>query len=128
MKAEQELFHTYQEWLRLAWAEHRAILTHNWSLLADCDLAIGDFQTHITDLVQKVRADWQQGGCDLAEKERQLQSCIAEVAAVTHQNHTLLQSTLEAAREHLDQLGETGRNLKRLRRSYGLMPHPAYAP
>jgi hypothetical protein len=41
---------------------------------------------------------------------------------ITFKNQTLLQATLARARRQLDELGEAGRNLKRLQRAYGYAP------
>jgi hypothetical protein len=122
MNAESELIHAYREWLRLARAETKAIQTRNWDLLSDCHLAIRDFQAHITALTQEVRAEWQRTGCNTAEKEKNLKVFAAELIELTRTNQSLLQATLRNARRQLDQLGEAGRNLKLLQRSYGLVP------
>ena len=47
MNAENELLNAYRGWHRLARAEAKAIRTRNWDLLADCQLAITDFQNLI---------------------------------------------------------------------------------
>lgn len=122
MNAESELLRAYREWRRLAQAETKAIQTRNWNLLTDCHLAIKDFQTHVGGLTQEARAEWRNAGCNLAEKERNLQVLVSDLIDLTRQNQTLLQSTVAAARKQLDELGEAGKNLKRLRRSYGLVP------
>jgi hypothetical protein len=122
MNAESELFHAYREWRRLVQAEHKAIQTRNWDLLSDCHLAIKDFQVHVTGLTQEARAEWQRTGCNLAQKEAQLQVVVTELIDLTRQNQSLLQSTRLAARRQLDQLGTAGKNLKLLQRSYGFVP------
>jgi hypothetical protein len=122
MNAENELFHAYREWLRLAQAETKAIQTRNWNLLTDCHLAIKDFQNHIVGLTREARAEWQQAGCSLADKEQNLRVFTNELIELTRHNQTLLQSTLLAAREQLNELGEAGKNLKLLHRSYGFVP------
>lgn len=122
MNAENELLHAYREWLRLARAETKAIQTRNWNLLSDCHLAIKDFQTHIGGLTQAARAEWQRVGCNLAEKEQTLRVFTSELIELTQQNKNLLQATLAATRKQLNQLGDAGKNLKLLQRSYGLVP------
>jgi hypothetical protein len=122
MNAEGELFHAYREWHRLAQAETKAIQTRNWDLLSDCHLAIKDFQSHIVSLTKEARAEWRHAGCNLAEKESNLQVFVSELVELTRRNQGLLQSTRVAARRQLDQLGEAGRNLKLLHRSYGFVP------
>jgi septal ring factor EnvC (AmiA/AmiB activator) len=122
MNAENELLHAYHEWLRLARAETKAIQTRNWDLLSDCQLAIKDFQAHIASLTQEARAEWQRAGCSLPEKEKNLRVFTNELIDLTQQNKSLLQSTLTAARKQLDHLGNAGKNLKLLQRSYGFVP------
>jgi hypothetical protein len=122
MSVEGELFHAYREWHRLAQAETKAIQTRNWDLLSDCHLAIKDFQSHIASLTQEARAEWQRAGCNPVEKEQNIQVFASELIELTRRNQGLLQSTLHTVRVQLDQLGEAGRNLKLLQRSYGLAP------
>jgi len=122
MKAEGELFHAYREWHRLAQAETKAIQTCNWDLLSDCHLAIQDFQAHISSLTLEARAEWRQTGCNLAEKEANLSVLVSELVDLTRRNQALLKSSSGKARDQLDQLGEAGRNLHLLHRSYGLVP------
>ena len=61
-------------------------------------------------------------GCNLAEKEQNLRVLVSDLLELTRQNHSRLQSTLARTRDKLDQLGEAGKNLKRLRRAYGGLP------
>lgn len=119
MNAEQELLNAYREWHRLALAEAKAIRTHNWSLLADCQLAIADFQKLISRLSLDARRDWESAGLDCAAKERGIQVFAHELLDLTRQNQTLLQQAKDAASAQLENLGEAGRNLQRLQRSYG---------
>jgi hypothetical protein len=122
MNAEGELFHAYREWHRLAQAETKAIQTRNWDLLSACHLAIQDFQALIASLTQEARAEWRHAGCNQAEKESNLAVFVSELIDLTRHNQGLLQSTRVTARDQLDQLGEAGRNLKLLHRSYGFVP------
>ena len=121
MSAEAELLRTYREWRRLALAEAKAIQTRNWSLMSDCHLAIRDYQLLAGRLTQEARAEWRLAGCNLAEKEQNLRVLVADLLDLTHKNQSRMQSRLEQARDKLDQLGDVGRNLKRLRRAYGGM-------
>jgi hypothetical protein len=121
MNVEDELFKAYREWHRLAQAETKAIQTRNWNLLSDCHLAIKDFQAHIASLTRDARAEWQRTGCNQAGKEANLRVYVTELMELARRNHSLLQATRQAARRQLDQLGEAGKNLKQLRRSYGLV-------
>jgi replicative DNA helicase len=120
MNAESELFRAYREWQRLARAETKAIQTRNWKLLSECHSAIRDFQVLIADLTQKVRSEWRRSGCDLQEKEGRLHVFVNALLELTRGNRELLRATLAVARTRLADLTETGNNLKRLRRSYGL--------
>jgi hypothetical protein len=120
MSAETELLRAYREWHRLAQAETKAIQTRNWALLNDCHLAIKDYQILVARLTQEARAEWQRTGCNVGEKEKNLQVLISDLLDVTRQNQGRLQTALARAREQIDQLGEAGKNLKRLQRSYGM--------
>jgi len=119
MSAENELLLAYREWHRLALAEAKAIRTRNWDLLADCQLAIKDFQGMVSQLTIQARQEWAGAGCNLAEKEQHVHVFVNDLIEITRQNQTLLQAAKTAARERLEQLGDAGRNLKSLQRSYG---------
>lgn len=119
MNAEAELLQAYREWHRLARAETKAIRTRNWDLLADCQLAIADFQTLITRLSREARAEWEKAGVDCAEKERHIQIFVNDLLTVTCENRSLLQVCRDEAAQKLQQLGEAGRKVKLLHRSYG---------
>lgn len=119
MKAENDLLRAYREWHRLALAEAKAIQMRDWNLLADCQLAIKDFQSVVSQLSVQARKEWVSAGCDLAEKERHVQVFVHQLIETTQQNQTLLEATKLVVRERLDQLEAAGRNLKRLRSSYG---------
>jgi len=121
MNAESELLRAYREWHRLAQAETTAIQTRNWGLLSDCHLAIKDYQSLVGGLTQQVRSEWRRAGCDPAEKEKNLQVMVSGLIDVTRQNQGRLQSALTSARQEIDRLGEAGKNLKRLQRSYGFV-------
>ena len=118
MNAERELLHAYTEWRRLAEAESKAIQSRNWTLLADCQHAIQDFQKHVSRLTLDARDEWKRAGEDRAEKEKNIQVLVNELIAITRQNHVLLQAARSHAQHRLDELGTAGRNLKRLHRSY----------
>lgn len=122
MNAENELLHAYSEWRRLAQAETKAIQTRNWNLLSDCHLAIRDYQTLVGRLTSDTRAEWRNAGCNLDEKEQNLRVVVSGLIDITRQNQDLLQATIARTRIQLEQLGEAGKNLKRLRASYGCVP------
>jgi hypothetical protein len=119
MNAEGELLRIYREWLRLAQAETKAIQTRNWNLLSDCHIAIQDFQALVGDLTREARAEWRRDGFNLDEKEKNLRVLVSELVDLTRHNQKLLQSGLASARKQLGALGESGNNLKLLKRSYG---------
>jgi len=118
MNAESELMHAYREWHRLALAERKAIQTRNWDLLADCQLAIKDYQSLVGNLTQKARTEWRLAGQDQTEKEKSIHVFINGLIELTRQNQLMLQSARTTAQERIGQLGEARRNLKLLQRSY----------
>lgn len=122
MSAESELLRAYREWRRLVQAETKAIQTRNWNLLSDCHLAIRDYQSLVGRLTQETRAEWRRAGGNLAEREQNLRVLVSDLLELTRQNQNRLQISVAHARQKLDQLGEAGKNLKRLRRSYGGLP------
>ena len=122
MTADIDLLHAYREWRRLAQAEAKAIQTRNWSLLSDCHLAIQDYQSLVGRLTEAARAEWRLAGCNLAEKEQNLRVLVSDLLELTRQNHGRMQATLARTRDNIDQLGEAGKNLRRLRRVYGGVP------
>ena len=121
MNAERELFHAYAEWRRLAAAETSAIQSRNWSLLADCQQAIEDFQKHVSRLTLEARNEWRRKGENLPAKENQIQALVNELIEITRQNHALLAVAGKTAQIQISELREAGLNLKRLR-SYALQP------
>ena len=118
MNAEQELFHAYAEWRRLALAETKAIQSRNWPLLADCQHAIVDFQKLVSRLTLDARDEWKRAGANCADKEKKFQTLVGELIEITRQNHSLLQAARGTAKMRLAELGAAGRNLKLLHRSY----------
>ena len=118
MNAERELLHAYREWRRLAEAESQAIHSRNWTLLADCQHAIQDFQKHVSRLTLEARDEWKRAGENRAEKENNIQALVGELIAITRQNHSLLQAARTTAQSRLSELGVADCNLKRLHRSY----------
>jgi hypothetical protein len=119
MNAETELLNAYREWHRLALAEAKAIRTHNWDLLADCQLAIADFQILAGRLMLDARSEWERAGLDVSEKQRHLQVFVHDLIEITRQNQSMLQRAKDEAAAKLDDLAEAGRNIGMLRRSYG---------
>ena len=119
MNAESELLNAYRGWHRLAHAEAKAIRTRTWDLLADCQLAIADFQKLISRLTLEARTEWERAGINCAEKERHTQVYIHELIELTRHNQAMLQQGKDEAAASLEQLGAAGRNVKRLRSSYG---------
>jgi hypothetical protein len=119
MNAETELLHAYREWHRLAHAEAKAIRTRNWDLLADCQLAIADYQHLTARLLSDARTEWERAGLDVTEKQRHIQIYIHDLIEVTRQNQAMLLHAKEEATVRLGELAEAGRNVGLLRRSYG---------
>lgn len=115
MNAERELFHAYAEWRRIAEAETIAIQSHNWTLLADCQHAIEDFQKHVSRLTLEARDEWRRRGENLEAKEQQVQAVVKELIVITRQNHSLLEAARKSAQSRVNELREAGLNLKRLR-------------
>jgi hypothetical protein len=122
MNAESELLRVYREWRRLVQAEAKAIQTRNWVLFSDCHLAIKGYQSAVTGLTQATRAEWRRAGGEVAQKERSLEVLVADLADLTRRNLSLLQARRVLAGKQLHELGEAGRNLRRLRRAYGVLP------
>ena len=119
MNAENELLHAYREWHRLARAEAKAISTRNWDLLADCQLAIKDFQTLISRLTLEARSECESTGGNWEERERHIRIFIGELIDLTQRNQATLQRAKDEATARINELNDAGRNLKMLQRSYG---------
>ena len=127
MSAENTLLEAYREWRRLAEAEKEAIRACNWSLLSACQKALENLRGRISGLSQAARDEWAKLGCDRAAKEKSLEATIRELIVLGRCNQTLLNAVREAARARLRQLDEAGRNLQRIRHSYGFAPPPAWS-
>jgi len=127
MNAEAELLNAYRDWHRLARAEAKAIRTRNWDLLADCQLAIADFQNLIGRLTLEARNEWERAGLNAVEKERHIQVFIQELIELTRNNQAMLQHAKDEATAKLEALGQAGQNVKRLQRSYGHAAHQLFS-
>jgi len=96
-----------------------AIGAGNWSLVFACQKALQHLQERISRITPAVRAEWSKSGENRTVKEKVLSTTIHDLIQLEHRNQTLLQSIMEATRVKLDQLGQAGRNLKQIQRSYG---------
>jgi hypothetical protein len=124
MSAENILIEAYREWRRLAEAENEAIKTGNWGLLLAFQKAVENIHNHISGLSSAAREEWAKSGCDRAAKEKSLEVIIRELLVLGRCNQTLLNAVHGAAQTRLKQLNEAGRNLQRIKHSYGLT-HPS---
>ncbi len=120
MNPERDLTEAYQEWRRLAEAEGEAIGAGNWGLISACQKALQNLQEKISRLSPAVREEWSKSGDNLAAKDGALKATLQELIHLEQRNQTLLAAIQEATRIKLEQLGQAGRNLKQLQRSYGL--------
>ncbi len=127
MNAEQELFHAYREWRRLALAEGQAIEMRDWTLLADCQTAIEDFQKLVGALNLAARQEWELTGQACDQKEAVLRVYRHELVEITRRNQRLLQAAQATAQTKLSELSEAGRNLKLLQRSYAFGSDTAWS-
>ncbi len=123
MNAEHDLTEAYQEWRGLAETEGEAIGAGNWNLVSACQKALQQLQERISRLSPAVRAEWSKLGGKRAVQQGILNATIHELIRLEQRNQTLLQSIQEATQVKLDQLGQAGRNLKHIQRSYRL-DHP----
>jgi hypothetical protein len=124
MSAEQALFDAYRNWRRLAMAGHIAIGKRDWDFLLECQNVIQKLQPSIPGLHEKVDAEWKRSKADRTEKKNELRTLILELKELLESNQKLLRAARATALFKREQLGEAGRNLKRLQNSY-VLPHPA---
>jgi hypothetical protein len=127
MSAETALLDAYREWRRLAEAEKEAISASNWSLLSAYQKALENIYGRISELSQAAREEWAKSGCDCAAKEKTLEATVRELLVLGRCNQTLLNVICEAAQAKLKQLNEAGRNLQRLKHSYGFTQPTAWS-
>jgi len=118
MNAETALVEAYQEWRRLAETEGDAVRTANWGLLAASQRALGHLRDRITTLTADTRREWAQFGSDVSAKEKNFRAIISELLQLERQNSTLLAGMQKNVKSHIDKLDQTGRNLRRIQRSY----------
>ncbi|HEX4343480.1 MAG TPA: hypothetical protein VH255_08820 [Verrucomicrobiae bacterium] len=118
MNAESALVEAYQEWRRLAETEGNAIRTRDWGLLAASQRALQHLRERITTLTVAAKSEWAQFGADIVAKERTFRAMITELVQLEQQNCTLLSAIRQGVKAHLNKLSETGRNLRRIKRSY----------
>lgn len=119
MSADRLLTEAYEEWRHLAETEGGAITTRDWALLAACQKALQQLQERISRLLPAAREEWSKQGTERSIKERASETTLRELMGLERRNQTLLNGLYEAARLKLEQLGQAGRNLKQIQRSYG---------
>ena len=119
MSAEKDLFDAWNEWRRLAEAEGESIRARNWSLVAACQAALAQLQPRITRFTEAARREWSQAGADRTAREKKFQAVVEELIRLQLRNAALLAAIKAATKEKLKHLGQAGRNLKHIRRSYG---------
>lgn len=127
MNAEQAMFEAYREWHRLAKAEKEAICTSNWGLLTAFQKALENIYGRISELSAAARDEWAKSGVDSAAKEQLLDATVHELLVLGRSNQALLNAATEAAQARLTQLNEAGRNVQRLKHSYGFPPPTAWS-
>ncbi|HEY1789939.1 MAG TPA: hypothetical protein VGJ73_17470 [Verrucomicrobiae bacterium] len=109
----------------MATACQKAICQRNWVLLLECQDAIKKLQPFITTVTPEVRKGWKQSPIDRTAKETELRAMILELEELVESNKKLLQAAQAVALDKREQLGQAGRNLKRLQSSYGSARRPA---
>lgn len=119
MSAERDLRAAYREWKRLAQAEGEAIRCANWGLLAACQNALEQLRERITRLMPAVHQEWADTRANRAERQEEINVILRGLIEIARRNQILLTGLREAAQARLKNLGEAGKNLKQLRRSYG---------
>jgi len=124
MTADATLLEAYQDWRRLSELEGEAIRTKDWTLMWDCQKRLADLQPRIVRLTSGARAEWQQAGADIAQKEKNLRQIVSGLVELEMQNSSSLTAAKEMVRAKLDQMETARNNLKRVHRSYST-PHPA---
>jgi flagellar biosynthesis regulator FlaF len=124
MNAETALTEAYQEWRRLAETEGDAIRSCNWGLLAASQRALEHLRDRITALTVTAKKEWVQFGADITSRENKFRAIIADLMQLERQNSTLLTAIRQGVKTQLDKLDQSGRNLKRVHRSYA----PARSP
>jgi hypothetical protein len=118
MSAEESLRHAYSEWHRLAEAEGKAICWRDWEFLMECQQALKNLQTRITQLTRETRDEWKKSGADLTAKEKHRHAVVSELIELTRRNQTLLNASRKTAQTRRERIELACRNLKRLQLSY----------
>jgi len=116
MNVERDLLDAYREWRRIAIAEGRAIQMRDWRLVLDCQEFIKNLQPKIAALTVEASEEWNNNR--RPPPHAVIRSLVLELIAINRRNQELLETIRSRASNHLDQLAQTGRNLKRLQRSY----------
>jgi len=119
MNAERQLTEAYKEWRHLAEVEGEAIVARNWLLVAASQKALQHLQERISRLSPIARQEWSNAAGDRTVRQQALDAMIQELIGLERRNQTLLNALCEAARVKLGQLGQAGRSLQQIRRSYG---------
>jgi len=120
MSAEHELYDAYEEWRQLAGSEGRAIDAADWGLVAACQTSLRQLQKRISKLSIAARTEWANAHVNPAVREQMLNATVRELIQIEQRNQILLVAAQAAARVKMEQLNEAGRNLKLIRRSYGI--------
>jgi hypothetical protein len=118
MPLADELQQAYREWRRLAEAEGKAIRAGDWGLVADCQRALNQLQPVITQLNQRLPEEGQSPASQCAAARHNSRATVLELIALQTQNLAALQQRRERLSAHVQRLLLTGRNLRRIQRSY----------
>jgi hypothetical protein len=126
MNAEPALREAYREWRRLAVAEGDAIRARNWGLVSDCQQALRQLQTRITELNNSTRNEFHPAMPPSLERKQPLGTIVMQLIEIGRRNQARLKEVRETARREAAAREQTARNLRRLQRSYGAPRPPAW--
>lgn len=117
MTPRYELQDLYLQWRRWTLLEAEAIGAADWMRVEECQAAKRDLQPRITRATERVRHDSHSArGSD--PQEGRVRVLVNELIDLERRNRDLLARLCDRAVAELNRLGEAGRNLRRVHRSY----------
>ncbi|HXG49547.1 MAG TPA: hypothetical protein VNO52_18135 [Methylomirabilota bacterium] len=117
MTPRHELQDLYLQWRRWTVLETEAIGTADWVRVEECQAAKRDLQPRITRAAEQARLD-SGAACAQDGQESRVRVLLNELIDLERRNLDLLARLRDRATAELDRLGQAGRNLRRVHRSY----------
>jgi hypothetical protein len=126
MSADATLAAACQKWRALAKTEGDAIRAGDWNLVATCQSALAELQSHITHLRGDAQAGEAQTGTNEPPRDPWLQKVVSELIDLEQHNLSSLVNARTELKRQFNDLDQSCLNLKRIQRSYSTARHAGW--